>query len=195
MTKVGIVIFDRFTDIDAIMHWDLLNRVRLDFGMSEFEVKLLGTESSHISSAGLRIPVSSSIEEIPQLDAVVLASGWGTRSLIEDKNYLAKLRSMLDSDKQLLAAQCSGSLLLGAIGLLNGIKVTAYPPIIKLLETYQAIPVNQSFVVDNNIATASSCLAAPQLSSWLIENLVGLKMAKKVRESSQPIGDYVLSEI
>jgi transcriptional regulator GlxA family with amidase domain len=63
-----------------------------------------------------------------------------------------------------------------------------------LLETYQAIPVNQSFIVDNNIATASSCLAAPQLSFWLIENLVDLKMAKKVIESAQPIGDRVLSD-
>lgn len=187
MTKIGIVIFDRFTDIDAIMHWDLLNRVRLNFGVSEFEVKLLGTEVSHLSSSGLRIPVSGSIDEISELDAVVLASGLGTRSLIEDKNYLSRLNTMLDPDKQLLAAQCSGSLLLGAIGLLDGVKVTAYPPILELLETYQAVPINQSFVIDNQIATASSCLAAPQLSNWLIENLVGQEIAKKVMQTAQPI--------
>lgn len=61
MTKIGIVIFDNFTDIDAIMHWNLLNRVRLNFGVREFKVKLLGTESSHVSASGLRIPVSGSI--------------------------------------------------------------------------------------------------------------------------------------
>lgn len=188
MAKIGIVIFDRFTDIDAIMHWDLLNRVRLDFGVKEFEVKLLGTESSHISSSGLRIPVSGSIDEVSELDAVVLASGWGTRTLIEDKNYIERLSSMLDPSKQLLAAQCSGSLLLGATGLLERVEVTAYPPILELLETYQAVPVNKSFVIDDRIATASSCLAAPQLSNWLIENLIGREMAQKVMQSAQPIG-------
>ena len=188
MTKVGIIIFDRFTDIDAIMHWDLLNRVRLNFGVKNFEVKLLGTKSSHLSSSGLRIPVSGSIDEISESDAVVFASGWGTRTLIEDKNYLEKMSSMLDPDKQLLAAQCSGSLLLGATGLLNGVEVTAYPPILELLETYKAIPLNKSFVIGNRIATASSCLAAPHLSNWLIENLIGKEIAEKVMESAQPIG-------
>ena len=192
MTKVGIVIFDNFTDIDAIMHWDLLNRVRLNFGVSDFEVKLLGTESFHLSSSGLRIPTSGSINEISELEAVVLASGWGTRSLIEDRNYLERLSSMLNSSTQLLAAQCSGSLLLGATGLLDGVKVTAYSPILELLETYRAIPINKSFVIDNRVATASSCLAAPQLSNWLIENLVGQEIAKKVMQTAQPISGQIL---
>ena len=187
MTKIGIVIFDNFTDIDAIIHWDLLNRVRLNFGVKEFEVKLLGTESSHLSTSGLRIPVSGSIDEVSESDAVVLASGWGTRSLIEDKNYLEKLGSMLSPNEQLIAAQCSGSLLLGATGLLNDVKVTAYPPILELLETYKALPINQSFVIDERIAKASSCLAAPQLSYWLIENLIDREIADKVLESAQPI--------
>ena len=52
--KIAIVCFDNFTDIDVFLPWDLLNRVRLVGGISDWDVQLLGTEETHISiSAGV----------------------------------------------------------------------------------------------------------------------------------------------
>ena len=46
--KIAIVCFDNFTDIDVFLPWDLLNRVRLVGGISDWDVQLLGTENSYI---------------------------------------------------------------------------------------------------------------------------------------------------
>lgn len=70
--KIAIVCFDNFTDIDVFLPWDLLNRVRLVGGISDWDVQLLGTEQSHISMSGLRIPMTGSISDIPFADAVIL---------------------------------------------------------------------------------------------------------------------------
>ena len=50
--KIAIVCFDNFTDIDVFLPWDLLNRVRLVGGISDWDVQLLGTEETHISMSG-----------------------------------------------------------------------------------------------------------------------------------------------
>jgi putative intracellular protease/amidase len=191
MKKVGIVFFDQFTDIDVVMHWDLLNRVRQYCGLADFEVKLLGTASAHVSMSGLCIPATGSLAEIKDADAVLFASGRGTRSLIQNSAYLQQLKSYLDPQRQLIAAQCSGSLLLGAIGLLRHVNVSAYPPILELLLSYGAQPVQKSFVVDRQFATASGCLAAPQLSGWLIQQLVSEQAATQVLESAAPLEDLL----
>ena len=51
--KIAIVCFDNFTDIDVFLPWDLLNRVRLVGGISDWDVQLLGTEETHISMCSL----------------------------------------------------------------------------------------------------------------------------------------------
>ena len=70
---------------------------------------------------------------------------------------------------------------------MKGVKVTAYPPILKELEKFEAIPVQKALVVENRLATASSCLAGQYLSQWMIESLVGEDVAKKVMSTVAPL--------
>lgn len=86
--KIAIVCFDNFTDIDVFLPWDLLNRVRLVGGLSDWDVQLLGTEETHISMSGLRIPMTGSISDIPFADAVIFASGKGVKDLYKINNIL-----------------------------------------------------------------------------------------------------------
>ena len=68
--KIGMIIFDNFTDIDFFMHWDLLNRVRL-FNLScDWQVKILGSADSHLSAAGLKVETTGCITETQDCDAV-----------------------------------------------------------------------------------------------------------------------------
>ncbi|MES2528099.1 MAG: DJ-1/PfpI family protein [Bdellovibrionota bacterium] len=183
--KIAIVAFDDFTDLDLILHWDLLNRVNSIGGKKDWSVKILGTKSSHLSTLGLPIPTSGMIDEVSGADGVIICSGKGTRPLLKDADYLKRLK--LDPDRQIIGAQCSGSLILGALGFLQNKRVTAYPPITKELEQFNVQLVNESLVIENNIATASSCLAGQYLSRWMIKSLVGEEMAVKVMRTVEPL--------
>ena len=183
--RIAIIAFDDFTDLDLVMHWDLLNRVRAIGGVENWSVRILGTKPCHDSTFGLPIPTSGKIEEAANADGVILCSGKGTRVLIDDKNYLSRLG--LDPKRQFIGAQCSGSLILGALGFLKGTRVSAYPPIVTNLKQYQAELVQDSLVIDGKIATASSCLAGQFLSEWLMTCLAGKEVAAKVMATVAPL--------
>ncbi|WP_459501628.1 DJ-1/PfpI family protein [Bacillus sp. C1] len=190
--KVCIVCFDEFTDIDVFLPWDLLNRVRIVGRVKDWKVKIVGTKAVHTSVAGLTIPMSGTIEDMKDADAVIFASGSGVQRLIRDSNYLNGLQ--LNPDKQLIGSMCSGALILGALGLLTEKRATTYPTVMKQLSKYGVQVVEESFVNVGNISTAAGCLAAQDLVSWIIESLVGEDMVHKVLESVKPVGEALQIE-
>ncbi|MBO1581928.1 DJ-1/PfpI family protein [Bacillus sp. XF8] len=132
--KVCIVCFDEFTDIDVFLPWDLLNRVRLVGKIKDWEVKIVGTKAVHTSVAGLTIPMSGTIEDMKDADAVIFASGPGVRLLIHDPDYLNQLKQNLE--KQLIGSMCSGALILGVLRLLTGKRATTYLTVARQLLKY-----------------------------------------------------------
>ncbi|WP_134682852.1 DJ-1/PfpI family protein [Brevibacillus migulae] len=184
--KIALIAFDQFTDLDLFLPWDLLNRVRIECGVADWEVSILGTAASHVSMSGLRIPVTGNIEEAADADAVVFGSGKGVIPLLADRDYLA--RYSLSPDRQLITAMCSGSLLLAALGLLQGKKATTYPTRRTALAGYGVEVVDKDFVTDGRIATAAGCLAAVALSRWLIAALHSEELASRVLQTVQPVG-------
>ncbi|MEY9976476.1 DJ-1/PfpI family protein [Lysinibacillus sp. RC79] len=184
--KIAIVCFDDFTDIDVFLPWDLLNRVRLVGNISDWEVQLLGTEKTHVSMSGLRIPMTGNLSDIPSADAVIFASGKGVQDLYKNQEYLNKIH--LDPKRQLIGSMCSGALLLGAKKLLTGKKATTYPFVVEQLKEFGVDVIEQSFVNEGNISTAAGCYAAQDLVAWIIRNLVNGKMVDIVLETVQPVG-------
>ncbi|BDG47285.1 hypothetical protein PspKH34_18460 [Parageobacillus sp. KH3-4] len=83
---------------------------------------------------------------------------------------------------------CSGALIIAALGLLDGKTATTYPTAKKELEKFNVNVVEESFVVEGNIATAAGCLAAQDLVGWFIERLVSKKVRHAVLNSIQPVG-------
>src|SRR5215207_8133213 len=104
--KIAIVIFDKFTDIDLFLMWDLLNRVRV----ADWEVRILGENASHLSATNIEIKTHGALEEADAADAVLFVSGQGTRERIADENWLARFD--LNAEKQFIGSICSGSLIL-----------------------------------------------------------------------------------
>jgi transcriptional regulator GlxA family with amidase domain len=183
--NIGIVVFDGFTDLDFYLPWDLLNRVRLMKLAQEWNVLILGDQPQFKSAAGLPLVSNKPYEFANQCDAVLFCSGPQTRTLIKDQKFLGQFH--LDSSKQVIAAIDSGSLLLAALGLLNGTKATTYPTAFTELESLGAIPVKASFVEDKGVATASRCLSGDRLALWMIERLAGKSVADQVFETVRPL--------
>lgn len=87
MKKAVLLAFDYFTDIDIFLAWDLLNRVKLY--ERKFEVKIVGTKKTHNSVSGIDLAIHSQIETCSEADLVFFGSGPGTRSIIQDHQYLS----------------------------------------------------------------------------------------------------------
>jgi transcriptional regulator GlxA family with amidase domain len=181
--KIGIVIFDKFTDIDLFLMWDLLNRVRAD----GWEVKILGAGQKHLSATGIEIKTHGSIEEANASDAVLFVSGQGTRDRIIDDGWLRRFH--LNAEKQFIGSICSGSLILARLGLLKNKTATTYPTSRSVLESLGVEVVEKPFVAHGRVATAGGCLAQQYLIGWVIENLAGEQWRELVLKSIQPVGE------
>ncbi len=90
--QIALIAFDNFTDLDLILHWDILNRVNSYGGIDHWSVRILGTKDSHLAALGLPIPTSGSTEEAVDADGVIICSGIGTKPLLNDESYLSQLR-------------------------------------------------------------------------------------------------------
>lgn len=98
MKTITIVAFDKFTDIDVFLAWDLFNRTRLL--TKSVDVKIVGSKSRHTSVTGISLYMHGTIPECNDSDVVFFSSGPGTRALIKDKEYLAQFR--LDPERQII---------------------------------------------------------------------------------------------
>jgi transcriptional regulator GlxA family with amidase domain len=183
--KAVIVAFDRFTDVDVFLPWDLLNRVR--FRDKEFSVRIVGSSAKHKSVCGLELPMHGGIEECNDADMVYFSSGPGTRDLIKDEQFLRQVR--LDPTRQVVCSMCSGALILAALGVLDGLSATTYPTAIEELRGFGVeVETTKHLVTHGNIGTAAGCLAAVELIAWAIERLYDAKVSQDVIASVLPVG-------
>jgi len=183
MPKIAIVIFDKFTDVDLWLMWDLLNRVHLP----DWSVKIVGSSEAHRSVTGIPVTTHGTIDDANAADAVLFVSGPGTRDAIKDEVWLSQFR--LNAEKQLIGSICSGSLILAKLGLLDGKTATTYPTSKQLLETMGVEVIEKPFIAHENIATAGGCLAQQYLVGWVIEKLADSEWRELVLRSIQPVGE------
>ncbi len=186
--KIAIVIFDKFTDIDLWLMWDLLNRVRVP----DWSVKILGEKEAHVSATGISVATHGKIEEANEADAVLFVSGQGTRAKMVDKDWLSRFR--LNTEKQLVGSICSGALILAALGLLEGKTATTYPTSKTALESFGVETIEKPFVQNGNVATAGGCLAQQYLVGWMIESLADADWKNLILKSIQPVGEGLFFE-
>jgi transcriptional regulator GlxA family with amidase domain len=184
MKKITIVAFEKFTDIDVHLAWDLFNRVK--FIDPTWSVRIVGTEKIHTSVTGLPLQVHGTIDECADADVVFFGSGPGTRTLIKDTAYLERLN--LDPSRQIICSMCSGALILAALGLLDGITATTYPTAVDELKAMGVTVEDKALVVHGRVATAAGCLAALDLVGWIVEQLLGDVAKDEVLASVQPVG-------
>ena len=182
---VCIVCLDHFTDIDTFLPWDMLNRVR--FRDDGWAVKLIGDKTRHTSIAGLETPMHGGLTDANAADAVLFTSGAkGILPLLDDDAWLGAFD--LDPGRQMIGSMCTGAAVLAKLGLLDGLPATTYPTSVPLLQSLGIEIVEEPMIVHGNIA-AAGCLAAQNLSHWVIEGRAGKATADDVLASILPVGE------
>ena len=129
--RVGIVIFPNVEVLDFCGPFEVFSVTRLDEtrrreDVSPFEVCLIAESLEPVrASGGLRVQPDYTLLTAPRLDILVVPGGWGTRSEINNTALLAWIAHRA-REVETLTSVCTGALLLGAAGLLNGRRATTH---------------------------------------------------------------------
>lgn len=188
MYKVGIVLFDDFTDVDFFLMYDLLGRTA-----DSWTVSILGTKSEHHSHLGIEVKTDEHISEVINQDVVLITSGKrGIPAVLQDTEFMSALD--LNPNTQLIGSICAGSFVLHELGLLKGKPLTTNPDAKAALESIGADVLDQPLVVQGNIATAGGCLSLMYLIGWLAERLFDSNKRKAIQNQLIPAGQSELFE-
>ena len=181
---IAILTFDGYNELDSLIALGVLNRVR----RSGWRVSIAAPSPRVRSMNGVVIESMASLEEACEADAVVVGSGLRTREVISDPSIMGQLRQ-LDPSRQLLAGQCSGTLVLARLGLLEDVPACT-DLITKPWVVEAGVEVlNQPFFARGNVATAGGCLASHYLAAWIIARLEGGDAAESALHYVAPVGE------
>ncbi|PTT21828.1 AraC family transcriptional regulator [Acidovorax sp. HMWF029] len=185
--RIAILTFDAFNDLDSLVAFGMLNRIAL-LGDTDWRVRIASPTPRVTSMNGLTIDAHEDLSQLAEADAVLVGSGMKTREVANTPALMEQLR-VLNPARQLLAAQCSGTFLLGRLGLLSGTPactdLTSKPWVVE--SGVDVVP--RAFAAHGNVATAGGCLASQYLVAWLIARLKGLEAAREVLHYFAPVGE------
>lgn len=183
---IAILTFDGFNELDSLVALGILNRIK----RTDWRVTLSCPALTVTSMNGVTLHAQSTLEEACQADAVLFGSGMKTRDIANDESVMGRLK--LDASRQLIGAQCSGTLMLAKLGLLNAVPACT-DLLTKLWVQEAGVEVlNQPFYADGNVATAGGCLSSQYLAAWVIARLEGLEAAKSAMHYVAPVGEKEL---
>jgi transcriptional regulator GlxA family with amidase domain len=183
MMHIAILTFEGFNELDSLVALGILNRIK----RPSWRVSI-ACPSTHVRSMnGVVIEAQASLSEANSADAVIVGSGMLTRDIVHDPAIMGELR--LDPTKQLLGAQCSGTLILAKKRLLDGVSACTDLTTKPWVEEAGVCVLNQPFFARGNIATAGGCLASQYLAAWVIARLVGIKAAEAALHYVAPVGE------
>jgi len=180
---IAILTFEGFNELDSLVALGILNRVK----RPHWRVSIACPTSRVRSMNGVGIEAQCSLGEASAADAVIVGSGVLTRNIVTDQLLMAQLQ--LDPSRQILGAQCSGTLVLAKLGLLDGVSACTDFTTKPWVEEVGVTVLNQPFFAKNNVATAGGCLASQYLAAWVIARLVGIKDAKSALSYVAPVGE------
>jgi putative intracellular protease/amidase len=185
--QIAAVLFPRLTALDIVGPYEVLQR--LPGASVVFVGHEIGTVRTENGFLGLS--VDAVFEEVTAPDVVVVPGGYGSRALMDDERVLDWLRAVHPTTTYTTSV-CTGSLVLGAAGLLQGLTATTHWSVLNDLEALGATPTSQRVVehLDERIITAAGVSSgidmALRLSELLVDDVAAQAMQLMVEYDPQP---------
>lgn len=180
---IAILTFQGFNELDSLVALGVLNRIK----KPDWKVSLCCPEQQVTSMNGLVVHAQSLVHEAESADAVIVGSGLKTREVVSDSTLMSRLR--LDPNRQLIGAQCSGTLILAKLGLLSSIPACTDLTTKPWVQEAGVEVLNQPFFAAGNIATAGGCFASQYLAAWIMARLEGEEAARSALHYVAPVGE------
>jgi putative intracellular protease/amidase len=174
--RIAILIFDKLTALDAIGPYEVLSR--LPGAELTFVAKERGPKRT--DTGALAITADAAIDELTDPEIVLVPGGAGNRPLIEDEVVLDWLRKAHETSKWTTSV-CTGSLVLAAAGILDGLEATSHWAYLERLEEGGATPVKRRVVEQGKVITAAGVSAGIDMALTLAAREAGDDVAKAIQ--------------
>lgn len=174
-TKIGLLLFPELTQLDLTAPHEVLSRT------PDATLSLLWKTLDPVTAGrGLTLLPTMTLAAAGQFDVLLVPGGAGIVKLLQDRVVIDFLREQARAAAYLTAV-CTGSLLLGAAGLLEGYRATTHWAYHELLAACGAIPVRQRVVLDRNRMTAGGVTAGMDFGLRLVAELRGEQVARSIQ--------------
>jgi putative intracellular protease/amidase len=174
--QIAIALFDRFTALDAVGPYEVLSRLpgaRVDFVAAEPGIYATDTRM-------LRLSVERSYADVPSPEILVFPGGIGTRALMHDEATLAWVRRAHETSRYTTSV-CTGALVLGAAGILEGLDATTHWMSRPLLAGLGARAVEARVVEQGKVITAAGVSAGIDMALTLAGRVAGPEVAQAIQ--------------
>jgi transcriptional regulator GlxA family with amidase domain len=174
-TRVAVLVFDKLAVQDMVGPYEVMRNV------PDWKVELVAKRKGEVrAEGGLGLIADRSLEEVDAADIVLVPGGVGNRPLLDDAETLDWLRA-IDATTRWTTSVCTGSLVLGAAGLLEGKRATGNWLYLEPLRDYGADPVGGRFVEDGKTITAAGVTAGIDMALHLVATDVSPEIAQAVQ--------------
>jgi transcriptional regulator GlxA family with amidase domain len=176
-TSVAFLLYPGFTALDVVGPYHMLGN------MMAVKLYLVAkTREPVVSDMGLTIVPNATFDEVPKELTVLFVGGGttGTLAAMQDKETLAFLADR-GARARYVTSTCTGSLVLGAAGLLRGYRATSHWIALASLADFGAIPVDKRVVTDRNRVTGAGVTAGMDMGLTLLGDIKGREYAELVQ--------------
>jgi cyclohexyl-isocyanide hydratase len=172
---IGMLIFPELTQLDMTGPYEVLAR------LPNTRVLLVAHTMAPVKTdRGMQIVPSITFADCPQLDLVMVPGGPGQQQLMEDGVVIEFLQRQARGAKYVTSV-CTGSLVLGAAGLLKGKRATSHWAAIDHLKLLGAIPVSEKVVIDGNVITGAGVTSGIDFALTVAATLEGEEIARSIQ--------------
>jgi transcriptional regulator GlxA family with amidase domain len=173
--QIAFLIFDGLVAQDAIGPYEVMRNV------PGWEARFVAAEKGEVrSEGGLRLVAALAMDEVDSADVLLVPGGAGNRPMLADEAVLGWVRA-IDATTNWTTSVCTGSLVLGAAGLLDGRRATGNWLFLEPLREYGADPVGGRFVEDGKVITAAGVTAGIDMALHLVAREAGPEVAQAVQ--------------
>lgn len=170
--RVGFLLFPDVTQLDLTGPWEVLS------GLPDTETRLIWKTAGPVKAVkGLTVIADTGFADCPPLDLICVPGGPGMNALLTDAETLDFLRRQARTARYVTSV-CTGSLVLGAAGLLRGRRAACHWSSCDLLAAFGAIPVDERVVVDGNVITGGGVTAGIDFALRVAAELHGERVAQ-----------------
>ena len=173
--RVGMVMFPGITQLDLTGPLEVLSSV------PDWKVELVAhTMAPVVSGHGFMFPPTQTFRGAPQYDLLVVPGGPGVDAAILDEQLLSFVRKQAGSARHVFGI-CTGSLILGAAGLLNGRRASTHWQAVDFLTSFGAIPSHERMTVDGSLFTSGGVTAGIDMALEVVGKIAGPEVAQIVQ--------------
>ena len=173
--RIGLLLFPDLTQLDLTGPYEVFTK------FPGADVHLLWKTLDPVTAGGgMRLLPTTTFAECPQLDLVCVPGGAGMNTLLNDEETLDFVRRQA-SGARYVTSVCTGSLVLGAAGLLKGRRATTHWMSLSMLAAFGCEPVAERVVVDGNVITGGGVTAGIDFALTVAGEWFGADTARKIQ--------------